>query len=290
MPSEKNLKKPLRIPPWLRIELPRDRNFSGTKDLLSDLHLNTVCQSAKCPNCWECFSRKVATFLIMGTVCTRNCAFCNITPGQTAPLEADEPARVAEAARRLGLKHVVITSVTRDDLPDGGAAHFAATIRAVREIMPECTIEVLIPDFQGDWDALKVVLDAKPDILNHNVETVPTLYGRIRPKADYRQSLDLLAKSKELAPEIPTKSGIMVGLGETDTQIMTVLDDFAAISCDIVTIGQYMQPSREHPMVERYVTPQSFDEYAAAGTAKGIKNMFSAPLVRSSYLAEKFVK
>lgn len=290
MPSEKNLKKPLRIPPWLRIELPRDRNFSGTKDLLSDLHLNTVCQSAKCPNCWECFSRKVATFLIMGTVCTRNCAFCNITPGQTAPLEADEPARVAEAARRLGLKHVVITSVTRDDLPDGGAAHFAATIRAVREIMPECTIEVLIPDFQGDWDALKVVLDAKPDILNHNVETVPTLYGRIRPKADYRQSLDLLARSKELAPEIPTKSGIMVGLGETDTQIMTVLDDFAAISCDIVTIGQYMQPSREHPMVERYVTPQSFDEYAAAGTAKGIKNMFSAPLVRSSYLAEKFVK
>lgn len=290
MPSEKNLKKPLRIPPWLRIELPRDRNFSGTKDLLSDLHLNTVCQSAKCPNCWECFSRKVATFLIMGTVCTRNCAFCNITPGQTAPLEADEPARVAEAARRLGLKHVVITSVTRDDLPDGGAAHFAATIRAVREIIPECTIEVLIPDFQGDWDALKVVLDAKPDILNHNVETVPTLYGRIRPKADYRQSLDLLAKSKELAPEIPTKSGIMVGLGETDTQIMTVLDDFAAISCDIVTIGQYMQPSREHPMVERYVTPQSFDEYAAAGTAKGIKNMFSAPLVRSSYLAEKFVK
>jgi len=184
---------------------------------------------------------------------------------------------------------VVITSVTRDDLPDGGAAHFATTIKAVRETMPNCTIEVLIPDFQGDEDALKTVLDARPNILNHNLETVPDLYDDIRPQANYQQSLELLARAKKFAPEIPTKSGIMVGLGENDEQIMPVLDDLAAINCDIVTIGQYMQPSRLHPMVKRYVEPAVFEEYAEEGKKRGIKNMFSAPLVRSSYNAEKFV-
>jgi lipoic acid synthetase len=280
----------LRIPPWLRIKLPSTENFSNTSGLIADLNLNTVCQSAKCPNKWECFSRNVATFLIMGTVCTRNCAYCNITPGRTAPLEEDEPARVAEAARRLELKHVVVTSVTRDDLPDGGAAHFAATIRGVREVLPGCTVEVLIPDFQGEEGPLATVLDAGPDILNHNVETVPPLYPRIRPKADYRQSLDLLSRSKALAPAIPVKSGIMVGLGETDGQVLAVLDDFAEIGCDIVTIGQYMRPSREHPEVERYVEPDVFDWYAEEGKKRGIPDMFSAPLVRSSYNAGKFVK
>jgi lipoic acid synthetase len=290
MSSEKNLKKPLRIPPWLRIKLPRDATFAGTRDLLKDLELNTVCQSAKCPNCWECFGKKVATFLIMGNVCTRNCAFCNITPGITEPLSATEPDRVAEAARRLELKHVVITSVTRDDLPDGGAAHFAATIEAVRRVQPGCSVEVLIPDFLGDRDALKTVLDAKPDILNHNLETTHELYDAVRPQADYRQSLDVLVNSKQIDPSIPTKSGIMVGLGENDSQVLRVLDDLAAVNCDIVTIGQYMQPSRQHPPVQRYVPPPSFDEYAAAGNAKGIPHMFSAPLVRSSYNAEQFVK
>ncbi len=280
----------MRIPPWLRIKLPKDNKFAGTRNLLDDLNLNTVCQSAKCPNCWECFGKKVATFMIMGTVCTRNCAFCNIGSGHVTPLDEDEPARIAEASKRLELRHVVITSVTRDDLPDGGSAHFAATIRAVRQALPDCTIEVLIPDFRGDWDALRTVLDAGPDVLNHNLETVPYLYGTIRPQADYRQSLDLLAKSKELAPHIPTKSGIMVGLGETDSGVMRVLDDLAAIDCDIVTIGQYMQPSRQHPLVKRYVPPNFFDEYAAAGQAKGIRHMFCAPLVRSSYMAEQFMK
>jgi lipoic acid synthetase len=279
----------LRIPPWLRIKLPKSENFSCTSGLIEDLHLNTVCQSAKCPNKWECFSKNVATFLIMGSVCTRNCAFCNIAPGRMDPLDADEPARVAEAARRLALKHVVVTSVTRDDLPDGGAAHFAATISAVRQAMPGCTVEVLIPDFQGDEAALGTVLDARPDVLNHNLETVPALYPAIRPKADYRQSLALLERSKALAPSIPTKSGIMVGLGETDEQIMPVLDDLAAIGCDIVTIGQYMQPTRNHPRVSRYVEPAAFDAYAAEGRARGIRHVFSAPLVRSSYNAAQFV-
>jgi lipoic acid synthetase len=279
----------LRIPPWLRIKLPSNENFSNTSDLIGDLRLNTVCQSAKCPNKWECFSKNVATFLVMGAICTRNCAFCNITSGDLEPLDPTEPSRVAEAARRLALKHVVVTSVTRDDLPDGGAAHFAATIRAVREAMPDCTVEVLIPDFQGDEAALAAVLDARPNVLNHNLETVPGLYSDIRPQADYRQSLDLLRNAKRMAPAIPTKSGIMVGLGETDEQIMTTLDDLAAINCDIVTIGQYMQPSRLHPMVKRYVEPEVFDMYAEEGRKRGIRHMFSAPLVRSSYNAADFV-
>lgn len=279
----------MRIPPWLRIKLPSNENFSNTSDLIGDLRLNTVCQSAKCPNKWECFSKNVATFLVMGAICTRNCAFCNITSGDLEPLDPTEPSRVAEAARRLALKHVVVTSVTRDDLPDGGAAHFAATIRAVREAMPDCTVEVLIPDFQGDEAALAAVLDARPNVLNHNLETVPGLYSDIRPQADYRQSLDLLRNAKRMAPAIPTKSGIMVGLGETDEQIMTTLDDLAAINCDIVTIGQYMQPSRLHPMVKRYVEPEVFDMYAEEGRKRGIRHMFSAPLVRSSYNAADFV-
>jgi len=279
----------LRIPPWLRIKLPSNENFSNTSELIGDLNLNTVCQSAKCPNKWECFSKNVATFLIMGAICTRNCAFCNITSGDMERLDPTEPGRVAEAARRLELKHVVITSVTRDDLPDGGSAHFAATIRAVREAMPECTVEVLIPDFKGDEPALKAVLDARPNVLNHNLETVPVLYDAIRPQADYRQSLAVLENAKNMAPAIPTKSGIMVGLGETDEQIMTVLDDLAAIDCDIVTIGQYMQPSRQHPMVKRYVEPEVFEMYAEEGKKRGIRHMFSAPLVRSSYNAADFV-
>jgi lipoic acid synthetase len=279
----------LRIPPWLRTKLPQGNNYSCTSSLIRDLGLNTVCQSAKCPNTWECFGKKVATFLIMGGICTRNCRFCNITSGDLEPLDPTEPGRVAEAAERLELRHVVITSVTRDDLPDGGASHFAATIRAVREKLPDASVEVLIPDFQGEEQALRTVLDERPDIMNHNVETVPRLYESIRPQADYAQSLEVLKRSKEIAPDIPTKSGLMLGLGEEDTEVMRVLDDLAAVDCDIVTIGQYMRPTKDHPPVRRYVPPAHFDEFAAAGEAKGIPHMFSAPLVRSSYNASRFV-
>ncbi|SDL34739.1 lipoic acid synthetase [Maridesulfovibrio ferrireducens] len=289
MSSKKNSEEYLRIPPWLRVKLPAGKTFNDTAKLLADLNLNTVCQTAKCPNTWDCFSRNVATFLIMGFVCTRNCAFCNITSGKIDPLDSDEPRRVSEAVSRLKLKYTVITSVTRDDLPDGGAAHYAETITRIRTDHPECAIEVLIPDFQGDLPALKTVLEAKPNVLNHNVETSPDLYSEIRPEADYKQSIELLERVKKYGNGIPAKSGLMVGLGETDEQVYRVIDDLAAINCDIVTIGQYMRPSKEHPTVKRYVEPHVFDEYAEYGKSLGIKHMFCAPLVRSSFhAAESF--
>jgi len=259
-----------------------------TGDLLKDLGLNTVCQGAKCPNIYECFSKHVATFLIMGRTCTRGCAFCNIGLGTVEALDPDEPARVAEAARRLELKHVVITSVTRDDLPDGGAGHFAATIQAVRGAMPGCTIEVLIPDFQGDEAALRTVIEAGPEIINHNVETVPDLYPQIRPQADFEQSIQLLERVK--AAGVVSKSGLMVGLGETDEQVQALLGRLADARVGIVTIGQYMRPSTSHPEVQRYVEPQVFDGYAAHGESLGLPHVFSAPRVRSSYNAADFVE
>ncbi|WP_415719740.1 lipoyl synthase [Maridesulfovibrio sp.] len=276
----------LRIPPWLRVKIPCNKTYSATRELVKDLSLSTVCQSAKCPNMFECFSEHTATFLIMGDICTRNCAFCNIENGDIAPLDPTEPNRVAEAAKRLGLKHVVITSVTRDDLADGGATHFAACISAVREMLPETSIEVLIPDFQGNEDALRAVIEAKPDIINHNVETPPAHYEKIRPQADYSQSLELLRRVK--AAGGVAKSGLMVGLGETDEEVRGVVDDLAAIDCDIVTIGQYMRPSMQHPAVLRYVPPDMFEEYTRYGKGKGVAHMYSAPLVRSSYNAALF--
>lgn len=275
----------MRIPPWLRTKLPTSPAFSGTDNLVEGLRLHTVCRGAKCPNMFECYSKRTATFLIMGHVCTRNCAFCNISPGPAEPLDGDEPRRVGEAAHRLGLKHVVITSVTRDDLPDGGAAHFAAVIRAVREACADAgpSIEVLIPDFRGSRAALRTVLDAAPEIVNHNVETPPAHYARIRPQADYRQSLELLRRVRE-AGAVP-KSGLMVGLGETDEEVRGVLKDLAGSGCRIATIGQYMRPSRKHPPVERYVHPDVFEEYARWGREAGLEFVFSAPLVRSSYNA-----
>ncbi|CCO23913.1 lipoyl synthase [Maridesulfovibrio hydrothermalis] len=284
MSSEKNSKEYLRIPPWLRVKLPTGKSFNHTAKLLADLNLNTVCQNAKCPNTWDCFSRKVATFLIMGHNCTRNCAFCNIAPGKLDPLDTDEPRRVSEAVSRLELKYVVITSVTRDDLQDGGAAHYAETISRIHADHPQCTVEVLIPDFQGDLNALKTVIAAGPDVINHNVETSPDLYSEIRPQADYRQSLELLERVKKLS-SIHVKSGLMVGLGESDEQVRKVIDDLAATECDIITIGQYMRPSKEHPAVERYVEPQIFDEYAEYGKSLKVPHMFCAPLVRSSFNA-----
>jgi len=275
----------LRIPPWLRVKLPNTKGFACTSSLLRDLDLNTVCQSARCPNTWECFSRSVATFLILGRECTRNCAFCNINPGRQLPPDADEPRRVAEGEARLGLKHIVVTSVTRDDLPDGGAEHFAETIRQVKAKMPGCTVEVLIPDFQGDAAALETVLAARPDVLNHNVETVPRLYATIRPQADYAQSLELLRRVAAHGSGIPAKSGLMVGLGETDEELREVIRDMHGAGCSMITVGQYMRPSRNHPAVQRYMPPEEFDALAEFGRSIGVPKMFCAPLVRSSYHA-----
>ena len=279
-------RKPLRLPAWLRRPLPSTPAFNTTRGLLQGLELATVCQGAKCPNIHECFSCGTATFMILGTTCTRNCAFCNIVPGQPSPVDPGEPERVAEAARTLGLKYVVITSVTRDDLEDGGAEHFARTIAAVRAALPESGIEVLIPDFKGNPRALASVTGARPTVINHNVETHPALYSRIRPQADFRQSLDLLRKVRKAG--IAAKSGFMVGLGEDDGQVRELLTMLGDAGCTLVTIGQYMQPSRKHIPVERYVHPDRFAEYAEWGKNLGIAHVFSAPLVRSSYQAGQF--
>ena len=268
--------------------MPTGKAFRATESLISDLDLHTVCRSAKCPNAFECFSKNVATFLIMGDVCTRNCAFCNIATGRPAPLDPSEPERLAEAASRLNLRHTVVTSVTRDDLPDGGAAHYTAVIRALRDRLPKSGVEVLIPDFQGDEQALAVVLEAGPDVLNHNVETVPSLYSRIRPQADYRQSLDLLARVRRLAPGVVPKSGLMTGLGEELAQVKDVIRDMAGAGVGMVTIGQYMRPSVKHPPVRRWMPPEEFEELAEFGRGLGIPTMFCGPKVRSSYNAAEF--
>ena len=274
----------LRLPPWLRVSLPKTGCFGQTDGLINDLNLHTVCRSARCPNIFECYSRQTATFLILGGVCSRSCAFCNIGAGELEPLDLGEPRRVAQAAAKLNLAHVVITSVTRDDLPDGGSGHFADTIRAVRAALPGTVIEVLIPDFKGSAEALATVLKARPDILNHNVETVPGLYPRIRPQADFAQSLELLRRAKEAG--FITKSGLMVGLGEDDESVRGVLDALAGVGCRIATVGQYMRPSRRHPPVQRYVHPDVFETYADYGKKCGIPYVFAAPLVRSSYNAK----
>lgn len=278
-----------RKPSWLRRPLPQGPGFARTKGLLRDLRLNTVCDGANCPNRMECYARGVATFLILGRVCTRNCAFCNISPGAPEPVDPDEPGRVAQAAARLGLGHVVVTSVSRDDLPDGGAGHFAAVLRALRHALAGATLEVLIPDFGGDADSLTTVLDARPDVLNHNLETVPELYAAIRPQAGYARSLALLERAKKSASHGLTKSGLMLGLGERPEQVRRVLADLAAVGCDIVTIGQYLAPSADHAPIVRYVTPEEFDDWGAYGASLGIPRMHCAPLVRSSYNAGLFV-
>ena len=278
----------MRMPPWLRRPLASDKRFFSTTGLVDDLGLFTVCKAANCPNRQECYSAGTATFLILGETCTRNCRFCNIHPGQTAPPSLDEPERVAKAALALGLRHIVITSVTRDDLEYGGAGHFARTIAAVRQALPQGSIEVLIPDFQGNEQALRTVMDAAPHVINHNVETHPALYSKVRPQARYEQSLELLRRVH--AAGGTAKSGLMVGLGETDDQVREVIRDLHAAGCSIITIGQYLPPSKEHHPLDRYVTPEQFDAYAAYGTSLGVRHVFSAPLVRSSYQAGSFVQ
>jgi lipoic acid synthetase len=256
--------------------------------MLSRLSLHTVCEEANCPNRMECFARRTATFMILGDRCTRNCTFCNVTKGAPVPVDADEPRHAAEGVRELGLKHVVITSVTRDDLPDGGAEHFAETIRRIRETTPDVTIEVLIPDFKGSLPAQQTVLEAGPDVLNHNIETVPRLYQEVRPMAVYARSLELLRRAKELGkPGMHTKSGMMLGLGEGKDEVLQSLRDLRSAGCDFLTLGQYLAPSKLHHPVVEYIHPDVFAEYKTLGEAMGFKFVASAPLVRSSYMAEK---
>jgi lipoic acid synthetase len=252
-----------------------------------DLH--TICEEAMCPNIGECWENRTATFLILGEICTRNCGFCSVTTGRPTGLDLDEPRRLAEAVERIGLRHIVITSVTRDDLPDGGAGIFAETIRRLRERVPGCGIEVLIPDFQGNWGALETVMAARPDILNHNIETVPRLYNRVRPKAIYAQSLELLKRAKDLAPEVASKSGLMVGLGEEREEILEVFDGLRASDVDVLTVGQYLRPTMKHLPVERYVDPSEFAELKAVAYGLGFRHVESGPLVRSSYHAHEQV-
>jgi lipoic acid synthetase len=253
------------------------------------LELHTVCEEAMCPNIGECWGAGTATFLLLGDTCTRNCGFCNVKTGRPRPLDLREPERVARAVAHMKLKHAVVTSVTRDELPDGGAYIFAQTIRHTRELVPDCTIEVLIPDFKGSPAALATVMAARPDILNHNVETVPRLYRRVRPQANYRQSLEVLRRARELDGEVVTKSGIMVGLGEEWGEILEVMADLRAVDCDVLTIGQYLRPSAQHLPVERYYPPQEFDHLRAEGERLGFRHVESGPLVRSSYHAERHV-
>jgi lipoic acid synthetase len=287
MPEAAPQPPPLRKPDWLKRRLPTGETFNEVRELIEAGKLHTVCQEAKCPNIWECYSHRTATFLILGERCTRNCRFCSVAPGLPGPLDPDEPGRVAEAVERMGLKYAVVTSVTRDDLPDGGAAHFAATIREIRRRVPEAEIEVLIPDFQGDRAALETVLRARPDVLNHNIETVPRLYSRVRPQADYRRSLELLRRAGESAPLIPTKSGLMLGLGERPEEIRQTLQDLREVGCRILTLGQYLQPSPEHLPVETYVPPEDFENWRKAALDLGFSEVASAPFVRSSYHAQK---
>jgi len=276
-----------RLPAWLRVRQPRDGAFPETASTVAGLGLRTVCRQARCPNIFECFGRGVATFLILGGECTRACGFCNVSHGVPSPPAPDEPGRVAQAALRLGLKHVVITSVTRDDLPDGGAAHFAACVRAVREALPDSTVEVLVPDFQGSAEALEAVLEAGPDVLNHNLETVPELYARVRPQARYEQSLELLERAAR-SGRSRVKSGLMLGLGESPGQVERTLADLAVVGCHMVTVGQYLRPARRNLPVARYVQPEEFEDVARMGRALGIPVMYCGPLVRSSHHAEEF--
>lgn len=278
-----------RLPSWLKRPLPVGNENSFTHNLLRELNLETVCENARCPNRPECYSRRTATFMILGNVCTRPCGFCSVPRGEPEELQDDEPERVAEAAFRLGLKHVVITSVTRDDLPDGGADHFYRCVLAVRQ-RTGAVVEVLTPDFLGDRWAIDRVLAAEPEVYNHNMETVPRLYRKVRGRADYQRSLDLLLHVKKSAPHITTKSGLMLGLGETTEELLSTLADLRAVRCDMLTLGQYLAPTLKHIPVVRYVPPTEFDEVAMLANALGFRHVASGPFVRSSYHAGEMVQ
>jgi lipoic acid synthetase len=277
-----------RLPKWLKRPLPTGE-MSFTTRVIEDLRLETVCESAKCPNRTECWSHRTATFMILGNVCTRPCGFCSVPKGKTEPLQADEPERVAEAAARLGLEHVVITCVTRDDLPDGGAEHFYRCVLAVRE-RTEAAVEVLTSDFRGDRSAVSRVVEARPDVFNHNTETVPRLYERVRRNAEYQRTLNLLKQVKDEAPDMPTKSGLMLGLGETPDEVLDVAADLRRVGVEMLTIGQYLQPTPEHLPVERFVPPEEFDEIGRLCRNLGFTLVASGPFVRSSYHAGEMAR
>ena len=278
-------------PNWLRVKAPQVQRVGSVKDILRDLNLNTVCEEASCPNIGECFNAGTATFLIMGPACTRACPYCDIDFDKTPRgLDVTEPLRLAEAVKRLQLNHVVITSVNRDDLPDGGASQFVACIEETRKLSPHTTIEVLIPDLCGNWSALETILKAQPEVLNHNTETVPRLYRKVRPQGEYQRSLELLKKTRDLSPRVYTKSGIMVGLGEKDKEVKQVMDDLRRVDCDIITIGQYLQPSSHHLAVQEFVTPQQFNLWQEYAQKIGFLQVVSTPLTRSSYHAEEVRK
>ena len=273
-------------PPWLKVRFFGGENYQDLKRIMRGLDLHTVCESARCPNQGECWEHRTATFMILGDVCTRACGFCAVTSGKPAGApDENEPDRVAQAVEQMNLKYAVVTSVNRDDQPDGGAKIFARTIAAIRARVPECKVEVLIPDFRGDGAALEIVVAAHPDVLNHNVETVPRLYRRVRPGAIYTRSLELLRRARQLAPGMPVKTGMMLGLGETREEVLAAMRDLAAQGTDILTLGQYLQPTRDHLPVVRFVHPQEFAEYKKSGSEMGFRHVESGPLVRSSYHA-----
>jgi len=277
----------VRKPPWLKKRIPAFQDLQRVKSILTETELHTVCEEARCPNLGECFSQGTATILILGRICTRDCGFCAVEHGLPAPLDEAEPEHVAQAVKRMGLRYVVVTSVTRDDLPDGGASQFARTIQAIRELDQEIKVEVLIPDFKGDSNSLNRVLQECPNVLNHNIETVPRLYSSVRPGADYKRSLNVLKRSKESHPSIPTKSGFMLGLGETKEEVLDLLRDLREVRCDFLTIGQYLQPRTDRLPVVRYLSPEEFEAYRKFGEEMDFKMVASGPFVRSSFHASQ---
>ncbi|MFC4776100.1 lipoyl synthase [Paenibacillus sp. GCM10023252] len=279
--------EPLPKPDWLKIKLATGGNFAEIKEMMRGKTLHSVCEEARCPNIYECWANRTATFMILGDICTRACRFCAVKTGLPTELDLEEPERVAEAAEQMGLQHCVVTSVARDDLKDGGASIFAATIRAIRKRMPFCRVEVLIPDFLGNREALQIVMDANPDILNHNIETVERLSDRVRARAKYERSIELLRQAKEMKPKIPTKSSIMLGVGEEYDEILRAMDDLRAVDVNILTLGQYLQPTPNHLPLERYVHPDEFAKLKEEGLARGFRHVESGPLVRSSYHAHE---
>ncbi len=276
-----------KLPGWLKVKMPGGANYIELKGLLRGEALHTVCEEARCPNIGECWDRRTATFMILGDICTRACSYCAVTTGAPTGLDLQEPVRLAETVERLGLRYAVITSVNRDDLPDGGAFIFAQCVVQVRKRLSDCKVEVLIPDFCGDWDALATVMDARPDTLNHNIETVRRVFRAVRPKGDYDQSLELLARARSLVPDGVTKSGMMVGLGETWDEVIETMRDLRSVDCELLTIGKYLRPSQKHTPIARWYTPEEFEELRQEGEAMGFRNVASGPLVRSSYHADE---
>ena len=276
-----------RLPSWLKVRMPGGPNYLELRERLRGAQLHTVCEEARCPNIGECWERKTATFMILGDICTRACSYCAVTTGTPLTLDLGEPVRLAETVERMGLEYAVITSVNRDELADGGAFIFAECIRQIHKRLPNCKVETLIPDFEGNWDALERVMEAGPETLNHNIETVRRVFSRVRPKGDYDQSLELLKRAKHLAPHGVTKSGMMVGLGETRNEIAETMADLRAVECDLLTIGQYLRPSDKHAPLSRWYTPDEFEELRELGESMGFRHVASGPLVRSSYHADE---